>query len=53
MSVPLSLFLLTILWKDERDCKSGLFWIANLLEVDRNKLFYDFKDFNSLKTKMK
>ena len=35
-----SLFLLTGLWKIKCNCMSGLFCIANLLEVDWKKAFF-------------
>ena len=46
-------FLLTVLWKTKSNCMSGLFCIANLLELGRKKNFFSFMDFNLLKTKIK
>ena len=37
-----SFFLLIVLWKINRSCMSGLFGIANLLEVHREKKIFFF-----------
>ena len=42
-----NLFLLTVLLKIKCNCKSGLFYIANLLVVHGEKTF-NFMDFNPL-----
>ena len=42
----LSLLLLTAVWKTMRNFMSGLFCIANLLNMGRKKYFFNFTDFN-------
>ena len=48
-----SLYFLTVLRKIKSNCRSGLFCMANLLELVKKNIFFNFVDFNPLQAKIK